>query len=67
MVLLLAPFVRKHRHIEEFWQFIKTNLPSYAKRRAFIWPQFCPALWRSTVPLGIHKRKLLQPPAQFRS
>ena len=41
---LLPSFVRKYRRIEEFWQFIKAHLRSYAERREYIWAQFRPAL-----------------------
>jgi hypothetical protein len=36
----VPPFVRTHRKVEEFWQFIKLKFPTYAERRTFIRDQF---------------------------
>lgn len=41
---LLPSFVRTCRELNQFWQFIKEKLPSYAERRTFIWQEFTPLL-----------------------
>jgi len=44
-VKALTPrFVRNCRNLDQFWQFIKFELPSYAGRRTLIWDAFRPIL-----------------------
>ena len=40
----LPAWLRTHRRMDEFWQFIKTQLSSYAGRRQFLTEAFNPAL-----------------------
>ncbi|HLR79164.1 MAG TPA: abortive infection family protein [Bacillota bacterium] len=37
---LLPRYVRNHRDLQQFWQFIKHELPTYAERRKLIWNDF---------------------------
>jgi hypothetical protein len=37
-------FVRRHRDLGQFWQFIKFKLGRYAERREFIWDSFRPLI-----------------------
>jgi hypothetical protein len=37
-------FVRRHRDLGQFWQFIKFKLGKYAERREFIWDSFRPLI-----------------------
>lgn len=37
---LLPSYVRDYRDLEQFWQFIKHELPTYAERRQLIWNDF---------------------------
>jgi len=37
-------YVRRHRDLGQFWQFIKFKLGSYAERRSFIWDSFRPVI-----------------------
>jgi len=41
---LLPDFVRRNRDLNQFWQFIKFHLPSYAERRNYLWDQFRPMI-----------------------
>lgn len=37
-------FVRRHRDLHQFWQFIKFKFKTYAERRNFIWDSFHPLI-----------------------
>jgi len=37
---LIPSWVRIHRDLAQFWQFIKYKFPTYAERRTFIWDEF---------------------------
>ncbi|WP_254843911.1 abortive infection family protein [Virgibacillus dokdonensis] len=37
---LLPSYVREYRDLQQFWQFIKHELPTYAERRQLIWNDF---------------------------
>jgi hypothetical protein len=37
-------FVRRHRDLGQFWQFIKFKLATYGERRVFIWDSFRPLI-----------------------
>ena len=41
---LLPSFVKRHRDLASYWQFIKKKLPTYAERRDFVWDSFRPLL-----------------------
>lgn len=41
---LLPAFVKRHRDLGSYWQFIKQKFPTYAERRTFIWDSFRPLL-----------------------
>lgn len=41
---LLPEFVHRYRSLPQFWQFIKSKIPTYAERRAFIWEGFRAAI-----------------------
>nr|WP_308005813.1 abortive infection family protein [Xanthomonas albilineans] len=41
---LIPRFVRTCRNLDQFWQFIKFELPTYAERRQLIWDAFHPIL-----------------------
>ncbi len=41
---LIPRFVRNCRNLDQFWQFIKFQYPSYAERRKLIWDAFRPIL-----------------------
>lgn len=41
---LTPRFVRNCRNLDQFWQFIKFELPSYAERRRLVWDAFRPVL-----------------------
>ncbi len=41
---LIPRFIRNCRNLDQFWQFIKFELPSYAERRRLIWDAFRPIL-----------------------
>lgn len=41
---ILPSWVRTNRNLDQFWQFIKRQYPSYAERREFIWDSFNPLL-----------------------
>ncbi len=43
-VALIPHFVRTCRTIDQFWQFIKLEYPTYAERRQHIWMSFRPML-----------------------
>lgn len=42
----LPSFVKRHRDLGSFWQFIKKEFKTYAERREFLWDSFCPLLDR---------------------
>lgn len=41
---LIPRFVRTCRNLDQFWQFIKFELPTYAERRQLVWDPFRPIL-----------------------
>jgi Abortive infection C-terminus len=41
---LLPDFIKRHRSLPSFWEFIKHKFPTYAERRTFIWESFGPLL-----------------------
>lgn len=41
---LVPEFVRRCRSLHHFWEFIKSEFPSYAERRTFLWDSFSPLL-----------------------
>ena len=41
---LVPDFVRKHRDLSQYWQFIKFEFGTYAERRTYIWDAFRPLL-----------------------
>jgi len=41
---LVPPFVKRHRDLNSYWQFIKKEFRSYAERRRFLWDSFRPLL-----------------------
>jgi len=41
---ILPSLVRINRNLAQFWQFIKSKIPTYAERRTFIWSEFAPLL-----------------------
>lgn len=41
---LVPRFVKMHRSVGEFWQFIKFKFPSYQLRRDYLWNEFRPLL-----------------------
>ena len=41
---LVPPFVRKCRHLAQFWGWIKEEKPTYAERRRLIWDGFGPLI-----------------------
>ena len=41
---LVPAFVKKHRDLRSYWQFIKSEYGSYAERRQFLWDSFRPLL-----------------------
>ncbi len=41
---LIPSWVRIHRDLAQFWQFIKYKFPTYAERRTFIWDEFASLL-----------------------
>lgn len=54
---LIPRFVRTCRNIDQFWQFIKFEHPTYAERRQLIWDSFRPlldALERASISPADH-------------
>jgi hypothetical protein len=41
---LLPSFIKRHRDLNSFWQFIKRKFQHYAERREFLWESFRPLL-----------------------
>jgi hypothetical protein len=41
---LLPSFVKRHRDLGAYWQFIKREFKHYAERRDFLWEKFRPLL-----------------------
>jgi hypothetical protein len=41
---LLPTFIKRHRDLASYWQFIKHKLSTYAERREFLWDSFRPLL-----------------------
>ncbi len=39
---LLPDYVKRYRHLGQFWTFIKAEFSTYADRRRFIWDSFAP-------------------------
>ena len=39
---LLPDYVRRYRHLGQFWTFIKAEFSTYAERRRFLWDSFAP-------------------------
>jgi hypothetical protein len=39
---LLPGYVKRYRHLGQFWTFIKAEFSTYADRRRFIWDSFAP-------------------------
>ncbi|MCY1357418.1 hypothetical protein D9M69_439110 [compost metagenome] len=46
LAALIPKFVRTHRNLSQFWQFIKYKFPTYAERRTYLWDEFRPLLER---------------------
>ena len=43
---LMPPFIKRHRDLDSYWQFIKRKFATYEERRVFLWEIFRPLLDR---------------------
>ncbi|KAB7672704.1 abortive infection family protein [Plesiomonas shigelloides] len=41
---IIPRFIKTKRNLEQFWQYIKFEFPTYAERREFLWNEFNPLL-----------------------
>lgn len=41
---VMPAWVRENRDLYQFWQFIKSEFPTYAERRKFVWSELAPLL-----------------------